>query len=323
LNISWYLDTDERNYNKVSASVWIRCLQLISYLEKLGINSVFNKSEKVDLAVFVRWQNEEAFSLAESLKEKGVKVVLDLCVNYLDVTGELGRGYGVSPDQQKEVLKMINISDAVFCASDHITQRVKQEHDQVYYLSDSVDFSVFKYRKELSEYDKKKINLSYSGVSTKTNYFFDEIYPHLDLHKFKLSLIMEKRKPFFRRYKFIKWDYYNFPYDLSRQDIGMAPRIISNTYDQGHSVFKIAVYLAQGIPVLASPVPSYFEIFNYHNVGRICLTPNDWKEAFEFIYEEREEVKKWSEAAVDSVRSFSSEELAEQYLRAFKSILSR
>ena len=48
------------NYDRVLASVWLRCLQLIPYLEEQGILCRINDfSANSDISIFVRWQNDK------------------------------------------------------------------------------------------------------------------------------------------------------------------------------------------------------------------------------------------------------------------------
>ena len=58
------------NYNNISASVWIRALQIIPYLENLNVESYINENIEADLAIFVRRQDAVDYELATRLKKE-------------------------------------------------------------------------------------------------------------------------------------------------------------------------------------------------------------------------------------------------------------
>ena len=63
-----------KNFNNMSASVWIRALQLIPYLENLKIKNYINDENiNADFAIFVRRQDESDYRLAVKLKKKKLK----------------------------------------------------------------------------------------------------------------------------------------------------------------------------------------------------------------------------------------------------------
>ena len=112
--VSWFVPVNHRDYNAMPASVWIRCLQLIPFLEERGVRCVVNDPQvRGDICVFVRWQNEEAQELARKLKQRGFRIVFDLCVNYFDETGLLGKNMGVTRERVMEAQRMVAVSDAI------------------------------------------------------------------------------------------------------------------------------------------------------------------------------------------------------------------
>jgi hypothetical protein len=319
--INWFTPIKSLDYNKNLASTWIRCLQLIPYLEKEKIYSHINSfHEDADVAIFVRYQNKEALDLAKKCKSKGQKIIADFCVNYLDVSGKVGEGYGSLEFQREEAIRMIEIADIVFCSSNNITSSFRKYHENVHYLSDSINLDHFKYIKKIEDFNKKKLNLMYAGVSSKTTYLFEHIYPLVRDFDYSLSMIMDKRKPLLKRYSYQKWNYESFPQELIKADLGLAPRDVESSYDLGHSIFKIGVFIAQGIPVLASPVPSYFEIIKDSNVGMICSSPKDWRDALMIVEEDRSILSKWSSRCHDVIMPYSTENIVKRYTNIFNGI---
>jgi len=90
MKVSWFIPPVRKlpwqkwyNYDKVMASVWIRCLQLIPYLRKLGIESAINTWDRsTRVAVFLRQWDTGMQRLALKLKKHGAIIIVDTPVNY-------------------------------------------------------------------------------------------------------------------------------------------------------------------------------------------------------------------------------------------------
>ena len=123
------------NYDSFDTSTWNRCLQLIPYLEKMKIKCRVDDGSNLntDIAVLIRWQDESAFKLVERLKDRGVKTVLDLCVNYFDETGVFPGGYGVTAKQVKEAQNISVMVNAIIAGSKYIRQRAKNYNPNTIY----------------------------------------------------------------------------------------------------------------------------------------------------------------------------------------------
>ncbi len=271
IKVNWFIPVKHRNYNKMPASVWIRCLQLIPYLENKNINCMVNQPDTpADISIFVRWQNEQALSVMKKCKAKGQKVIFDLCVNYLEPTGTIGEEYGSSDAQKQQVLKMIRTADMVTCASDYIKNIASQYHQNSIYIPDSIDMNHFNMNKSVEDFSKKTLTLVYAGVAAKSVFLFEHIFKFIKKSGMNLLLLSETKPRLFAKYKYKKWKYQTFPHDMMIGDIGIAPRRTDDPYDMGHSNIKIGFFLAQGIPVIASQVQSYKEFLGQGTAGKIC-----------------------------------------------------
>ena len=129
------------DYDSFYASVWNRCFQLIPYLEKNNIKCSVNDGSNLntDIAVLIRWQDESAYNLVQRLRDKHVKTILDLCVNYFDGTGNFPGGYGVSEEQVEEVKRIAVAVNGIICGSEYIRQRANNFNLNTAYLPDSID----------------------------------------------------------------------------------------------------------------------------------------------------------------------------------------
>lgn len=285
MNVSWLIPKVRKwpwqqwyNYDRIIASVWIRCLQLIPFLQELNIQSKVNKwDDGTDIAVFLRYWNRDALRTAVSLKKKGVKIVLDTPVNYFSTQRH--------PQFDELVLRQFaeftKISDCIFCASSYIAGFGKRLGYNTICLEDSINFEHFPYRKHKESTGPLK--LIWAGISVKAgalNLLRDVIAEK----GWKLIVISDKRPDLSFPYQFVPWKYSSFPREIVKGDVAVFPRQVDNEYDRGHSFFKIGAFLAQHVPVVCSPVPSYYKVITDNN-GYFAeeLQPQDWSNAIEYI----------------------------------------
>lgn len=121
--------------------------------------------------------------------------------------------------------------------------------------------------------------------------------------------------------EYLPWSYRTFPQAIVRGDICVSPRAGDNPYDLGHSHFKIGVFMAEGVPSLASPLPSYVEVIGKTGGGRICRTREEWEEALDDAASRRDLLTRWSQAARDGMREYSTEAVAARYLLLFREMI--
>ena len=318
--VNWFIPVNHRDYNQMPASVWVRCLQLFPYLEKHGVRCTVNdRNADVDVAIFMRWQDEKAYKLAQEQKQKGQRIIFDLCVNYFDETGLFQGGYGSTKERVREAARMVDLADVVACASEFIKQRASEFHPYTIYLPDSVDFDHFRFEKSCSDFDKPVLTVVWAGQSSKTVELAD-LYPLLARRRIPLIVISEKKPSLPGPYTYMPWSYHTFPRAILSGELCIAPRRTDNPYDLGHSHFKIGIFMAQGVPALASPLPSYVEVIGKTGAGRICDSEVSWESAIDKALEDRHMLKEWSKAARQGMLVYSTESIAQKYMQLFKDI---
>lgn len=327
--INWILPVSHRDYNRMPASVWIRCLQLIPYLEELGVRSEINSSESdAPVVVFVRNQSDDSYRLAERFKSAGKKVIFDLCVNYFDPSELSNLGTPVGERHILECKRMVALADLVTCASANIAERAVDFHSRVRYLPDSIDHRHFRFVKNRNDFRLQRIRAVWSGQSNKAV----ELTPILEMLRKRsilLRLITNSRVRIRRpggiirrsyRYEYIPWGYESFPEDILSGEICLSYRETDTPYNRGHSFFKIGTFMAQGVPCLASPVPSYRELLDAGDCGRICRDPGEWEEALDSLGN-RDMLVAWSERAVRRMEQYYTCNVAQDYLSLLNSLL--
>lgn len=330
LRISWFVPVKHRDYDRMSASVWIRCLQLIPWLERHGIASSVNEPDaKADVAIIIRMQGVDAHSLALKQKRLGRKVVFDMVVNYFEEADVPGLGRQVTRRHVQDCLRMVDAADAVTCASAFIASRAAERHPRAVYLPDSVNPEHFRFVKSGEEFYRKRLRAIWSGYAVKAG----ELAPLLPLLRERdidLTIISEKSprltEPGFlfkRRvaFDYIPWRYETFPESIVRGELCLGSRALDTSYNLGHSIFKIGVFMAQGVPALASPVPSYAELLDDGIGGQLCATQDDWVAALDAVSRNRSLLQAWSEGARAKASPFATPVVAERYAKLFRALL--
>ena len=330
LRVSWFVPVKHRDYDRMSASVWIRCLQLLPWLERHGVHGSVNDPDvDADIAVFIRMQGADAYRLAQEQKRRGRRVVFDLVVNYFEEADVPGLGRPVTERHVQECLRMLDVADAVTCASAFIASRAAERHARAVYLPDSVNPEHFRYVKPRGDFFRERLRAIWSGYAAKAG----ELAPLLPLLRERgidLAIVSEKAPRltvpgflFRRRFGFgyVPWRYATFPESILRGELCLGSRALDTSYNLGHSIFKIGVFMAQGVPALASPVPSYAELLGDGSGGRLCVTQDDWVDALDAVTRDRELLAAWSEGARAKAGPFLTPVVAERYANLFRLLL--
>jgi glycosyltransferase involved in cell wall biosynthesis len=317
LTVTWFVPVRHRNYDRMPASVWNRCLQLHPDLERIDVRCLVNdRDTRADVAVLVRMQDAEALALARTLRARGTRVVFDLCVNYLDVTGLIGEGYGVTELHRQQCLAMLGAADAVTTASAFIARRVSEHHPRVVYIPDSIDRRHFAHTKTFAPRPGVPPTAIWCGVAVKAP-DLEPILPLLRRRGMPLIVVADRKPRLSGPFEFVRWRHVTAPRELLRGDVCVAPRLLDTPYNLGHSFFKIGVFLTQGVPALASPVPSYAEVLHADRTGLVCTSAAEWEAALDRLVDEPHTLARWSPAAVEAMRPYWSESVAPSYQRLF------
>lgn len=329
IRIAWFApDVVPGDFNRTGSAQWIRCLQLLPHLEERGIASTLNDPDAdADISVLVRGQGAAAQALAAARKARGDRIVFDLCVNYFDESYVAGVGPQVGPTHVADCRAMTSLADALFCASSNIAARAAREHPHVEMLPDSVDRRHFSRRKIEADFDRKRPRAIWGGVAIKAN----ELAPVIPILKnagWDIVLIAEKRPaaarvwPFGRGASFRRWRYETFPDEIVGGELCFSYRPLDTAYNLGHSSFKIAAFVAQGVPALTCPMPSYVDLLS-RGGGRIAADLEAWRRSAEELSADRAALKTLSRGCDAAIAPLLTPAVADRYVAAFRNILDR
>jgi len=310
LKIGWVIP-QVLSYSKVMASTRLRVYDVIRYLKSINIKSgLYISFFRYDIVIFQKAFSKKFISLAKKLKNKNTKIIFDINVNYIDSDDLL-----VTLQQQKDIREMLKISDAVIVPSSFLKDLYSKYNNNVYLIEEIIEERFFKIRKE--HLDKNDISLVFCGYAVKSKeiYLIKDVLKYLyEKYNVKLILISEKDpKLNIIPYKFYKYNHKIIPQLLLKGDIAISPRDISRRYNLGHSFTRIGYPMAVGLPVVASPVPSYTG-----SPAILCNNQEEWKNELEKLIKNYEYRKEISELGIRFVwDNFSKDKILDKYKNLF------
>ena len=262
-------------------SVWIRSFQVAPYLNDYGFITSYNTLDpRPDVAIFLRSYNPADLEKASTLKKLGTKIVLDVVANYFNVREKSETGVGESlPSLVKSFLQLVEIADQVWAVSPYLAEKANRLNPNSFFVSDSVDPKYFDADLYRCTSKKTCLTLGWSGARKKAselNEISRVLSDWIKRERVRVLVIARNRPELDFPITFYRWNYSSFPEMISQCDLCIAPRAVRNEYDLGHSLFKIGVFMAMGVPALAGPVPSYNLLLGDGVGGSICNTLDEW-----------------------------------------------
>lgn len=273
----------------------------VNATSKLVRYELFRPWRRYRVVIFLKSMSGACYRLARKLRQQGTRVIFDLNVDYL--SPPLGADYydGMQPtDQQRQSAKnMIAVSDGIIADSGYLTDRCAEYHQNVRWISDNVNFALVPQSRKPKEIGK--LTLFWSGEAVKlfellsiervlikyatrvrlvliTNSFsaFDRWHNDLKSRFERLLSILE--------YKVIRFESIEHLLDCyTEEGVVISPRFLDNTYNFGHTEWKIALGMACGKIALCSPIPSYLDV-SRRSGGRgirVCRTDIEWEAALD------------------------------------------
>ena len=265
-------------YSKVMASSRIRVYDVIKMFwhDKDFLVKLYGPFRKYDIVIFQKKFDERAFGIAKKLKERKTKVILDINVNYYDASSKY-----IEKKQKEDVIRFTELADGVIVPTGFLKESIKTifPGKKVWVIKESIEDKFFEEKKEKFVEPLKLIWCGYSAKARELLLIADvltSLYKKID---FKLILICDK-DPKIRignvPITFIRYNHSEIPALLLKGDIFIAPRELSDSYNLAHSFTKVGIAMAVGLPIVASPVPSY-----QNSPAVLCADREEWKENLE------------------------------------------
>lgn len=311
-------------------------------LQKEMRYELFRPHKKFDVIVFLKSMGPECEHLQERLALKGVKTVFDANVDYFSTPTGVEYYEGMFPrtDQVESARRMACNCDGVICDSSHIANIACQYSRNSTCITDNVKDSFIASESEWKP-GTGKLMLLWSGESVKLFDLLNIKQVLLSLKaKVKLRIITNAldslrlwsestRRDFNDLLSQVEHEIISFTtvedllkiYD--KGGIFISPRYLNNSYNLGHTEWKIALAMARGRYVLCSPQQSYIELHNLASSKgvRVCRTDNEWHAAINELATREFDWFGEQAAACSVVRKYyASSVLALKHLNFIKSV---
>jgi hypothetical protein len=263
--------------------------------------SLFRPWKRYDAVIFLKSMNAESQRLAESLRARGTRIFFDVNVDYF--TPAEGtfyyRGMAPTAEQTANAQRMSALSDALIADSSHLARICGLHHPRVQWISDDVDMRLAGYSPWKRE---GKLNLLWSGESVKLfellriEAVLRKYAPHIRLMLVTNDLAALDRwfDPWKSRFqdllKAVEHEVISFRSVRSLMQfytaiggVFISPRFLDNSYNFGHTEWKITLPMACGRVAFGSPLPSYRDVSERAGGRgvRLCESDNDWSAALE------------------------------------------
>lgn len=266
-SIGFFLDSRiPPNYDRALASIRCRCYDVIDELCRRGEKAeIYRPLRKYDVVIFTKTYSKRALHLAEKLKTKGVLVIADA---YCDFWGDKSRA-----DDIDVTVSLANLADAVVVCSGPQMELFQKFNRKCLCIPEGINHRMFDASKICT--NKSPVTLVWCGYSTKASdlYSIKSVLSEvLESGLCELLIISEKNPNIdFFKYKFVTYNERTIAEDMCLGDVFIAPRLLTEEAKLQHSILRVTLPMAVGLPVVASPVPSYND-----TPAIICHKEDEW-----------------------------------------------
>jgi hypothetical protein len=246
------------------------------------------RADSYDLVIFQKIYQRDTIELARRLKQRGTKLVFDLCDNHFYKADDSPK----TEDRCNRLQEMIDLVDAVSASTWEISRLI--EHENVVVIDDPIDYPARSRWLEMrlgamrlfSLKRNRRVRFVWHGTAGQTNpptglIDIQRVLPHLEhLNRsvpVALTVISNSRRVFEQHVKsttfptkYIDWKLSTFPYHLKQNDICIIP-ITMNAFTVCKTNNRLVSSLLFGLPVVADPITSYQEFDD-------CVLFGNWTE---------------------------------------------
>ncbi len=276
--------------------------------------------------VFLKSMNEVCQKLTSQLRRRGIKTIFDVNVDYF--TSPEGQfyydGMAPTPQQQELAINMARSCDCLIGDSRHITEKILAYNSCSKWISDNVRDLFIRHTSDYVPRRGCRLPVMWCGEAVK---LFDLLQIenvlrhqqkriHLRIITNSLASLDRIYEPWRGRLKkfLADLDCEIIPYNgidklLQLYDQGgvfISPRFLNNSYNLGHTEWKITLPMAKGRVVLCSPQTSYCDLAARSNDQgiRICRDDEEWNTAFGELLSDKFDWKGEQEAACNVVHQY-------------------
>ena len=307
------------SYNRVMPSTRIRVYDIIDAFKnnhKYKL-SIYNRINKFDIVIFQKIFDENNYQKALKLKEEGVKVILDINVNYYDNTSS-----EISNESYENIIKFTKLCDAIIVSSIYLKKYINNifPRKKIFLIEENINKKYFEKEASVSF---NELTFIWSGFSIKASELLvieDVLIKLNKKYDFKLIIISEKN-PNIKigkiPIKYLNYEEQKIRDLLLKGNVFISPRNIEVPYNKGHSFTKIGVAMALGMTVVASPIASYL-----NSPALLCKTKQEWYNTLTEILSKKTNLDKKAKDGVEYCKqNYDISIIKSKYEQCFKDLL--
>ncbi|MEO8681149.1 MAG: glycosyltransferase family 4 protein, partial [Vicinamibacterales bacterium] len=245
------------------------------------VNEIYDSSERYDVVVFQKMMDARCQDEAARIRAAGGKVVFDANVNYYEIWGDyFVPGTRPTDTQQRDAIAMTTAADWVVADSTYLEGIIRKMNPRVTWIPDNVDMRIYGGRR-IPQADHP-IRLVWSGVGKKAAHLLLLTDVFAALPEAELVLVVDTEPDCLPqlervvRCRIVRFTGRVYARTLAASDILISPKRLINAYEMAHTEYKISLGMAMGLPVVASPQPSYVEAIGHHGGGIIASSTDEW-----------------------------------------------
>lgn len=315
-----------------SASVRVRCLAPCDALAAAGWSSELfspDRAHRYDLVVFQKAYDEDSLRLAQELKRRGVRLVLDICDNHL--YNPAARTHLAA--RAERLLRMLEIVDAASVSTPALADALPDVHQPVLRVDDALDPLL----KEAAGVDgggrlpaalprqrEERLRVVWFGMQTSDLDLVGQelavIHSELPLQLTAIGNSRRSARGFGRRsgvpVRFRGWRQNSFARALREHHVAIIP-VAKNPFTAVKTSNRVVTSLLLGIPAVVSQIPSYEEFSG-------CVLVEDFTHNVLRYARDRDLAAAHVECGRALIRSrYTREHLVDQWSKVFEAALDQ
>ena len=294
-----------------------------------------------DALLFLKSMGPRSLALLQRAQRRGRLTVFDANVNYYERSGtEHYAGMLPSRQQTEDAVAMTRAADAVIADSPFLEQAAARHARRVAWIPDSVRMDLVPPQRSWRLKDGA-LRLLWCGESLKL-FELLAIADVLRRHAGRIELVLvtndlvalERWAPGHRAgfeallrdvpHRIVPYRSVEHLFEVySHGGVVISPRHLDNSYNLGHTEWKITLGMACGRMILCSPVPSYVKVAERSGGRgiRVCEDAEQWDRALGSLLSAQTDLAGEERAAREVVeRFYATSVVAEAHARLLRSL---
>jgi glycosyltransferase involved in cell wall biosynthesis len=335
-SVAWivadHLKTPFRRFEYLYNSLGMRVSQVAQWVNRYAPDchcEMYRPDQRYDAVVFFKAMGLSEQKEARKIKDYGGKVIFDANVNYYEIWGKFDT-FSNQPtiEQQKDAILVTSEADLCVGDSTKLCELARKHNLKVHWIPDNVNMNVFRFVRKHGPV--QPVRLVWSGISFKADHLLllEDVLPKLK--NVELIIVSDMPPPVIKKLtpivkcRYVPYSDRGYARLLSQCDIIISPKQLVNSYEIGHTEYKITLGMAAGLPAVASPQQSYIEAISYKGGGVIASTSAEWFAALDNLIKNHKLREDLGEKARQTViERYSTPVVAKKYHQVIKKCLAR